>query len=589
MEDQTTSVSCVSSDATHAKRASETTAQQGSGLDAVDIPHTAAADHVVGSQTRASGLGDHQNEQPQIGTSTATKFSGSAEEATVELASDDLSGGDPHARSGDEAYQSDDEREADIRYNLTTELQDHHYQGLSKLTHQRQVGRKRGLQASQFLIAIENRVRELEYEVKRLKGTQDEKYDEVEVVVDVETNLPSKEISAGFLLKPARLTWSDFSLALHLRASKDQSTIDILIERPHSFGQKANPFGVFDGEPPLLPGSWDHRRRRQSGLEQASGPVERVRFNSYHLGQVLEDIIGGDIPLHSPGLLHQLRPFKAIIPYTTELRAKLSEFEELIAKQDETPTNSTDDDKAFQSDPGDDLSTEVIPDEADPKGDRDASEQFPGDVSRHNLVAMRDHTKTLVECFETTLCAEVNSYTNLRSRPVVDQSIKVSFIDLWYLFAPGDLVYDHINGQALRVLSVRGGRPYLVDEVSLPPPPRFDPVVDPVTGQYMATARPQRLKATDMQADFALTCFYLSFNGTNFGPVQRDIIIEPFEGSTAVDSLVVMPIEYAKNSTFSGTQARSGRAGGTEQSLQEILLARGRIYADLASPGEAGI
>jgi hypothetical protein len=558
MEDQTTDAPCVSSDDIRGRSASATTAKQDDGLKIIDSHHTATADGVR-SQTLPAGPEDHQDVPSHIGTSTVTEPSNPTKEAAVGLKSDGLSDGDPNARSGDEEYQSDHEREAEIRHELTSELRKHRSQGPAKLMRQREAGRKRGLQASQFLIAIEDRVRELEYEVKRLQELQDEKIEETdtEPEVDVEADFSSKKTSAGFLLKPAKLTWSEFSLPFHMRALKDQSTIDFLIEKPHPLRQKSNPFGVFDGEPPSLPGSQSHRNARQSGLGQASGPVERIRFNSFHIGPVFEGIIGGDITLRSPGTLDQLRPFKAIIPYTKELKAKLFEFEQLIAKEDETLTKSTDGDKTFQANSGDGLSTEIIPDEANSKDNKATSEQFQLDLPRHYLIAMRDHIKTLVECFETTLFAEVNSYTQLRSRLVIDQSTKVSFIDLWYLFAPGDLVYDYVNGQALRILSVRGGRPYLVDEVSLPPPPRFDPVVDPITGQYVetaVTARPQRLKATDMQADFALTCFYLDFNGTHFGPVQKDIIIEPFEGSAAVDSLVVMPIEYAKNSTFSGKE-----------------------------------
>jgi hypothetical protein len=588
MEDQAIGVPCVLSDDTHGRGASGTTAHQGNRLDTVDNPYTATADD-VGPEILATGLGDHQNESSHIGISAATEPSTFVEEDAVGLNPDVVPDDDPHFRSGDEEYQSDHEREAEIRHEFTTELRQHRGQGPARLVQQREAGRKRGLQASQFLIAIEDRVRELEYEVKRLQKTQDEKVEETEAPADVEADDPSKEISAGFLLKPAKLAWSDFSLPLHLRVSKEQSTIDVLIEKPHSFGQKLNPFGIFDREPPSLPASQSHRRRRQSGLGQASGPVERLRFSSFHLEQVFEDILGGDIPLQTPGAQHQLRPFKAIIPYTNELRVKLSEFEQLIAEQDEKVTNPTGGEKAFQATSGDGLSTGVKPDEADTIPDEYTSDRFRLDTPRHDLIAMRDHTKTLVGCFETTLLAEISSYTQLRSRLRVDgQSIKVVFTDLWYLFAPGDLVYDHTSGQAMRVLSVRGGRSYLVDEVSLPPPERYDTAFDSATGQYVETRRPQRLKATDMQADFVLTCFYLSFNGTHFGPVQKDVVIDPFEGSTAIDSLAVMPIEYAKDSTFLCTQPRSGQATSTEHSLHDALLARGRLYADLARPGEAG-
>jgi hypothetical protein len=582
------SAPCVSSDNVHGMRALGTTTSRDDGVKTVHLPHTAAADSMR-SQSLPTGLGDRQDESSQIGTPTVTQPSSFAEEAPVRLTADGLSEDDSRPHSVDEEVASDHEREAQVSHTLAGELLQYQEEPYSKLKRQREVGKKRGLQASQFLIAIENRVRELEYEVKRLQKTREEEMEDTEVLVDVDVDIAQEEISDGFLLKPARLAWSDFSLPSHLRALKDQSAIDFLIEKPHSFGQTAKPFGVFDDKPTLLPGSQSHRRRRQSGPGQVSGPVERLRFNSLHLEQIFEDILGGDTRLHVPGTFHQLRPFKAIIPYTNELSVKLLELEQLIAKRDGMATNWTDGNKSFQATSSNVSSTGVRPDKTDSTTGKDSFEQLQLDLSRHDLVAMRDHTKALVECFETTLLTEISSYTQLRSRSMVDgQSIKVNFTDLWYLFAPGDLIYDNISGQAMRVLSVRGGRPYLVDEVSLPPPQRYDTVFDPSVGQYVETGRPQRLKATDMQADFALTCFYLSFNGTHFGPVQKDISIDPFEGSTAVDSLVVMPIESVKESTFRSTQVRSGHATGTQQSLHDVLLARGRLYADLARPGEAG-
>jgi hypothetical protein len=578
----------VPSDDTLGKKCLADIAQDGDDTDFMDDPTTSAAD-VVGPLSSTIGHSNPQNEMLETRASTLAEPTDITEEDAAKELSDDLPGSGSPSCSFNEDSESDHEREAQIASELMTGIQMR--SGPARLKLQRETGRKRGLQASQFLMAIENRVRELESEVKRLQTAQEERHNETEVVLDAEGGVASKETSAGFLIKPARLSWADFSLSSHLRVLRNQAIIDILIETPHSFGQKTNVFGVFDGKPRLLPGSQSHaRRRQQSGLKQARFPVERIRFNSLHLQQVFEDILGSDIPLHSPGITQQLRPFKAIVPYTNELSAKLSELEQLIEKKDKMMANSADGNKAFHLSHDGEHVSETTPDERDSKRDKNNVEQSQLDIPRHDLVTMRDHTKALVECFETALLAEVTSYTQLRSRLVVDQSVKIDFTDLWYLFAPGDLIYDHTSEQAFRVLSVSGGSTYLVDEVSMPPPQPYETVQDPVTGQFVAVhaARPRRLKATDMLSDFVLTCFHLSFDGVRFGPVQKDIIIEPFEGSTSVDSLAVVPIEYAKNTK---PRARSGQVANndTEQSLQEALLARGRLFADLAHPGEAGM
>jgi hypothetical protein len=578
------SVPFVSSDGTGGKRYFETTVHQTDGPDTVENPRTAITDDVR-SQALMTGLETRQKEPSQIDTSILPVPSGSAEGTRVGPTLEGHRDGNSQSTIGDEEFQSDNDIEAKLRRELAREIQkkSHHP---SKLKIQRETGRKRGLQASQFIIAIENRVRELEFEVKRLQGTKDKKLEETNLEVDVEFNFPPKEMSAGLLLKSAKLAWSEFSLPSHRRALKEQSTIDLLIEKPHSFGHKPNNFTLFEGGPSIVSDSLNDRGGRQSELGQSSGPVERIRLNSSHLEQALEDIIGGDISLHDPESVQQLRPFKAIIPYTNELIAKLLELEQLLEKKDEMAAVSTDGSRPLQTISSEGTDTEVEPDGPESRSDKSNSKQLQLDLPRPDLIAMRDHIKALVGCFETRLSAEISSYTQWRSRLVVDSSVKVSFTDLWYLFAPGDLIYDHSSGQALRILSVRGGSTYLVDEVSLPPH-SFGPLTDPATGQFVEIV--QRLKATDLLSDFVLTCFYLNFNGIHFGPVQKDFVIEPFEGSASVDSLAVMPIEYAKNSTLRSPQARRGQATDTEQNVQEALLSRGRLFADLARPGEAGM
>jgi hypothetical protein len=582
------SVPFMSSDGVGGNITSETTAHRTDVTDTTDNPRIAIAND-TSSQALRTGLEFRDTEPSQIDTSALTEPSDPAEAPDFRYTSEGYRDGDTQPGSDDEEYQTDDEKEVKLRRKLAKEIRTNQSRGPAKLKLQRESGRKRGLQASHFLIAIENRMRELEAEVKRLQKAQGRKFEEadVEIEIDPGAQVPSKEISAGFLLQPAKLAWSEFSRPSHLRASKDQSAIDVLIEKPHSFGQKPSPFGPFDVEPHIPSGVPSHKRRRQSGLGQADCPVERIRLNSSHLEQAFEDILGGDIQLHGPDPAQHLRPFKAIVPYTNELIAKLSELEQLLEKRDEMETTSTNGSKILKATSSDSADTEVEPDGADSKGDTDNSEHFQLYIPRPDLAAMRDHVKALVGCFETTLSAEISSYTWLRSRIVVDQSPKVSFADLWYLFAPGDLIYDHFSGQALRVLSVRGGSTYLVDEIALPPPQRFDTVPYPVTGRFAGIR--ERLKATDTLADFVLTCFYLSFDGVHFGPVQKDIIIEPFGGNASIDSLAAMPMEYAKDTTLRSPQSRSGQATGAQQSLQAALLARGRLFADLARPGEAGM
>jgi hypothetical protein len=474
----------------------------------------------------------------------------------------------PGARRVEEEYETDDEGEFEVGRDLAYDTYHRapHYDS-SKLNQRREKGKKRSLQASQYLVLVEDRLKELEYEVKRLLAAQNLKPEEV-VVDDVPLTL-----SGGLLLSPALLGWREFSMAPHIRKSEPQSVIDLLMEEPYSFAISSRHLS----------------RNSEFAKEQAVRPVERIRFNSFYLSQLFEDIHGADIPPHQLVFTNHLRPFKAFIPYTKEMRTKLSGLEKQLSRfdiEDKPVIDSTDSNLSPVPTPSTKSSEEARPEDVVTEDEKRAPRIIPIHVQEE-----RDHIQTLVGCLEAKFSVEIDSYKRLRSRqrPTddINDPMKVSFAEMWYLFAPGDFVCDCASAQALRIIAVRDGNKYLVDETA-PRPGGYNTFRDPNTGQFEEVAVPQRLKATDMLADFILSCFYIDFDGHNFGPVQTDIHIEPFEGSIPIDSLPVTPIEYVDSGRFYG-ERRGGQATDAEQSLKKDLLARGRLFVDLARPGEAGM
>jgi hypothetical protein len=574
MEDHILGVSDVPSnykDATRAPgQADESTTVEESHLVLDDVPNP----HSPAQSTRNAP--DNSLKTCDI---DITETADSLDMTTKMQSADGLPDVVPGAQRSEERYETDDEREDDLARDLAydTYLRAPHYLS-SNLNQRREKGKKRSLQASQYLVLVEDRLKDLEYEVKRLLAAQDLKPEEVAL-----DDLPSTD-PGELLLPPALLGWQEFSMAPHIRSSKPQSVIDLLMEEPYSFSSV----------------STRHRSRITNFTNgQADRLVERIRLNSFDLSQLFEDILGGDIPYNQLIFSHHLRPFKAIVPYISEVRTKLSDLEEQSSSlvEEELPVvNSIDVDISPAPTPGAYSSKEARPEDVVPEDEKRAPEFVPIDVEQKQEdggLQVRDHIQALVGCLEAKFSVEIDSYKRLRSRQrptdEINDPMTVSFAEMWYLFAPGDLVCDCTSAQALRIIAVRDGNKYLVDETAPPPRPRgYNTFRDPSTGQFEDVAGPQRLKATDMLADFILTCFHIDFDGHNFGPVQRDIHIEPFEGIIPIDSLPVTPIEYVDSGRFYG-ERRGGQGTDAEQSLQKDLLDRGRLFVDLARPGEAGM
>jgi hypothetical protein len=530
------------------------------GQVSMEQPHLAPGDGAK-PQSPAQDTASPPTDKLESHNPDVTETAESLKVSTKRQSSDGVPGATASGSRGiEEEYKTDSEDEyqvgRDLAYDTHERLPHYHSTNLDK---RRGKGKKRSLQASQYLVLVEDRLKELEYEVKRLLTAQNLKPEPLVV-----GNPPPSMFSGEFLLSPALLGWEAFSWAPHVRRSKPQASIDLLMEEPYS----------------LITGQ-DRSRTSDFTRRQADRAVERIRFNSFELSRLFEDIIGGDLPPNQVIFANHLRPFKAIVPYADEVRTKLSDFEEQLANRatEKAPVELADVTLLPTPTPSTDPSKEAGPENAVSVEERHIPEMITIDLE----VERRDHVKALVECLEARFSVEIDSYRRLRSRQQLTDEIndpmKVSFAEMWYLFAPGDLVCDCTSAQALRIVSVRGGNRYLVDEVA-PRPPRGYNVVSESAG-------PQRLRATDVFADFVLTCFYIDFDGHNFGPVQTDIHVEPSEGIISIDSLPVIPIEYVDRVLFHG-ERRGRQAPDAEQSLQMDLLDRGRLFVDLARPGEAG-
>ena len=66
---------------------------------------------------------------------------------------------------------------------------------------------------------------------------------------------------------------------------------------------------------------------------------------------------------------------------------------------------------------------------------------------------------------------------------------------------------------------------------------------------------------------FVIDCFYIDFDGTNFGPLPQEFVLEDYEGEVPINSLKVFPIRFDEDPIK------------TEKSL----VRRGRKFVKLAN------
>ncbi|GAB7359523.1 hypothetical protein MBLNU230_g6167t1 [Neophaeotheca triangularis] len=493
-----------------------------------------------------------------------------------------------------DGYETDQEDEYTLKQTLADDLR---YPSLAApLEERRKSSQKRSLQASSYLILLEDRVRDLE---KIVTALQTEKVDAKADAADDQTEAqPEANVHKSDDLRPvvAKLQWAAFSGAVSTTPlAKDVHVVELLIQRPYSFEVRSQSLGK------------RHRKHLDPPDEQSEALVQRIRHNSESLSRIFEEILDKD---HYPKEAEdQLRPFKALVPYAEELRAKKEELEELLSNLPAPPEDSSVGDGEPKSSPlahnetrsgGEAKQVPVFHDAApladSPLPGSDAKD-IESDKERSDVVRSLEHLQPLLDCLNGNLAVEVARHQRLRACHTGGKaagSTRVSFDELWHLFAPGDLVYDPKEYQALKVLAVTGGRQHLIEEHGdgktigaggLP----YEAGLDRGFDDHFAVGDFQRLTltGTEQTSDFVLSCFYLRSNGARVGPIQTTRVIKAFEGLREIKDLALMPVAYAETESFSMGRTGESDIGERGKTVQQVLLERGRKYAELALKGQA--
>ncbi|KAJ5999284.1 hypothetical protein N7451_007094 [Penicillium sp. IBT 35674x] len=319
------------------------------------------------------------------------------------------------------------------------------------------------------------------------------------------------------------LTWQEYSVVYDVPDSKGewkhvpeidnspQSVIEILIEEPLSF--RAARSVTTKHSPGVVAGS-----KANVDGKQASLPMFQIRLRSPILLKVLNEVTD-QLSQRGP---HEhkvtfMRPFKLLTLFWKELLEHQKKLEQIHG-----------DSTAERQDP----STTIGP--------------FKETESPKAL----EHLRLLNEFMANHL----GRVFNLREEFEKGTARKVAFRDLWHLFRPGTTVRTPAAKQIqlYRVIRVTGGRP--IYSLANDAPPNYAGVKLKDQGYSLGS--------------FIVECFYIDFDGTQYGPVNRTFQIRKYEGERDLTALPVYPLQCDPN----------------HESIREEMVTRGENFAGLSNP-----
>ncbi|KAI1479345.1 P-loop containing nucleoside triphosphate hydrolase protein [Daldinia eschscholtzii] len=184
---------------------------------------------------------------------------------------------------------------------------------------------------------------------------------------------------------------------------------------------------------------------------------------------------------------------------------------------------------------------------------KDASSvTYPGVPNETETEEAQVHLGLLCEMMRKYLQPKIN--LRHRLNPIGQM---VYFEDLWYIFKTGDEVSTTGKSQVqlYRILKVTGGRDVM------------NPFKEPPTNHASAKLK----EAGYSTGSLIIECFYMHFDGKQYGPVNQTFQIPKFDGAREITSLPVVPLEIKDDS----------------ENLRKELLKRGKKFAELSDPAKA--
>ncbi|KAM0522519.1 hypothetical protein ACHAPE_002110 [Trichoderma viride] len=263
---------------------------------------------------------------------------------------------------------------------------------------------------------------------------------------------------------------------------------------------------------------------------------ERIRIRSKYIIDIIREIFQvKPKPYDSNNGVVMVRPYRALVHYDKEIRAKYRELGEVILAKS-------------KDEPEDGKPVENENEKQDISETKVAAEDGSKDEHASSLTAYQ-HLGCLIQFMDRVIQAKIN----FLSQPSALRTI--AFKHIWYLFKPGDTVVGQGQQQVYRVMNITS------------------------TGHLVTP--PWRSWNKDENSpveNITLHCVYIDFDGKQLGPVYQTFTIEKFDGEKAIAALDAYPIRFASG----GFRVRNGNTETGEMYYRRNLVERGKVFVDVA-------
>ena len=190
----------------------------------------------------------------------------------------------------------------------------------------------------------------------------------------------------------------------------------------------------------------------------------------------------------------------------------------------------------------------------------DTTEDRADEEDYEKAVRLRDQLRCLVQFMDE----DMKDLFAVKKQIANGTLKKISFEYLWLLYKPGDVVFSGFSQRrAYRVLHVTGGRAIL--DIGDQPSINNHNVSQPVRSWEQHEDQAVTY-AHSKNTPFVIDCYYIDFDGENFGPVPRKFAIQEYEGEQDIDTLQPFPTKFDKNL----------------EETEKMLIKRGKRFVKLA-------
>ena len=425
----------------------------------------------------------------------------------------------------------------------------------------------------------------------------------------------TKEIRIAPKCEIARISNAEWR-ARQLNDPYEGTNYGLLTVAPKERGDSGSRNQAVESQPGPSPGSVEPASVVSTlGNKNTSEKPYRAILNG---GAELMETLGGIFNTHpAPGFYFWFWPFKHLIDHGEKLRARLSEEESKLKDTNQKfdfgalPSGADEAEKVnqkhdsmsmvqktftvsqVQADPVEDpksehksperkasleaiqVATESDHNDVDCEikaNSSQAGEETGGVKMENSSQFVKPDTRTVADtrlrnelsCLVTFMDSDLKDIFSMQED--IDNGTRklIAFDHLWQLYKPGHIVVSG-KGQkrAYVVLHVTGGR-------ALQRNSQLVTANENMAEGYDAQLRKEREAYSAKYAKaspFVIDCFYLDFDGTNFGPLPQKFMLQEFDGEVAITSLEVFPIKFDDD----------------PKKTEKSLARRGRKFVKLAS------